>query len=503
MLTEILYIWADSPALSVAIWLLIAMTVLYLGRPHAHQLLRSTGRTLHASARLAGKSLAQLEQRVAARNRDVLLAMGREASQTAIEREFTRVGAIVNRDLSQYPALHRRLSEVLDKVEADYQAATDCAPLPPAWSEVLDTINALPAAGDPAVVKILANIKTLVENAHQQTLKAYQQNTKERHKLLGAMMPHWRSLRETLEKVHKNISALDERTQIIDKQMAAYEAMRKGEDASVAALTVSSLTQFFVAALVLVIAAFGGIINFHLIALPMSEMVGGASYIGSVRTSDVAALVIIMVEITMGLFLLEALGVTRLFPMIGSMDDKMRKRMAIVAFTILVIFAAIEASLAYMRDLLALDREALQQSLAGATVAEAQFRWIPSVGQMVLGFVLPFALAFVAIPLEAFVHSLRTVAGLVVLGLLRTVRVLTRMLGGVANHLSKMLVSLYDLFVMLPLGIERLVGQWQQRQGERRGDSEARETDAKPAKSGKRAPAMDTEQPLQLRPREA
>src|SRR5690625_6517618 len=85
----------------------------------------------------------------------------------------------------------------------------------------------------------------------------------------------------------------------------------------------------------------------------MSEMVGGASYIGSVRTSDVAALVIIMVEITMGLFLLEALQITRLFPVIGSLDDTMRKRMAIAAFTILVIFASIEASLAYMRDLLA------------------------------------------------------------------------------------------------------------------------------------------------------
>src|SRR5690625_7464579 len=93
--------------------------------------------------------------------------------------------------------------------------------------------------------------------------------------------------------------------------MADYESLRKAEDKAVNALTASSLTQFFIASLVLVIAVFGGIINFHLIALPMSEMVGGASYIGSVRTSDVAALVIIMVEITMGLFLLEALQITR------------------------------------------------------------------------------------------------------------------------------------------------------------------------------------------------
>ena len=109
----------------------------------------------------------------------------------------------------------------------------------------------------------------------------------------------------------------------------------------------------------LVIAIFGGLINFQLIAMPMSEMVGGTSYIGPMRTSDIAALVIIMVEIAMGLFLMESLRITHLFPVIGSMDDGMRKRMVVITFAILAILATVEASLAYMRDLLALDREAL------------------------------------------------------------------------------------------------------------------------------------------------
>jgi len=189
----------------------------------------------------------------------------------------------------------------------------------------------------------------------------------------------------------------------------------------------------------------------------MAEMVGGNSYIGSMPTSDIAALVIIMVEITMGLFLLEALQITKLFPVIRNLDDRMRKYMGIAALTILVIFAGIESSLAYMRDLLALDREALTQSLAGAAEAESQFRWIPSIGQMMLGFILPFALAFVGIPLESFIHSLRTVLGLVALGVLRTLRVTLRLIGGSSNHLSKMLVNLYDVFIMVPLSIERMV----------------------------------------------
>ncbi|MCP1727204.1 hypothetical protein J2T60_001169 [Natronospira proteinivora] len=498
MLSELLYIWSDSGALSVAIWLVIAMTVLYLGRPHAHQLLRSSGRALNQSLRLAAASIRGLEGQVSRRNRDVLLAMGREESEKAVERAFSRVNAVVERDLARYPELHRRLADVLAKVEADYQASATEAPLPPAWSEVVETVSALPSSGDPQVVKVLENIKSVVEKSHRETLKVHQKYLKERHKTLHAMQPEWRRLNQQMEQVQKSVSSLDEQTRQIDRHMENYESIRRGDDKSVHALTASSLTQFFIAALVLVIAAFGGLINFHLIALPMSEMVGGASYIGNVPVSDVAALVIIMVEISMGIFLLEALGVTRLFPMIGRMDDRMRRRMAIVAFSILFIFATIESSLAYMRDLLAQDREALAQTLAGTEMVEAQFRWIPSVAQMMLGFILPFALAFVAIPLEAFINSLRTVLGLLSLGVLRFVRVVLRTAGGLAGHGSKMLISVYDLFVMLPLGVERMVHSLREQAGNRAGRHDNRSN-----RAGKgRHKAADTDE-QSLKPKEA
>jgi len=136
----------------------------------------------------------------------------------------------------------------------------------------------------------------------------------------------------------------------------------------------------------------------------------------------------------------------------------MRKRMVMITFSILAILATVEASLAYMRDLLALDREALTQSLAGTgIVAQAEFRWIPSLGQMIMGFILPFALAFVAIPLESFIHSLRTVLGMMALSLIHAIAFTARLIGGSARQLSVMLTSLYDLIIMLPLGIERLV----------------------------------------------
>ncbi len=222
-------------------------------------------------------------------------------------------------------------------------------------------------------------------------------------------------------------------------------------------LTSSAATQFFIAGFVLMIATGGAIINFNLIALPMSEMVGGGSYIGAFKTSDVAALVIILVELAMGLYLMESLRITRLFPIIGQMDDRTRRRMIWITFTILFIMAGVEASLAFMRDRLAADMQALRQSLADVEVVATANNWIPTVGQMVMGFILPFALAFVAIPLESFVHAARTVLGGVFAALLNALAFVFRLTGNVARYGGELGVNLYDLAIFPSLWIERLV----------------------------------------------
>lgn len=457
MNSDLLTIWSDQPGISAAIWLVILVFVAYLARQPAHLLIRSTGNMIYTSCRLFARSLNGIQSRLTRRNKEVVLAMGQDSVEQAIEREFNRVNAVVARDLSGYPALHRQISDTIDKIEADYQLATDAPPLPPSWLAAVDTIASIPRTGDSTICDILDNIGDTVQKAHDETQKSYRKSTLERHKLLGTMQPHWRNLSQSLTKVKDTIDGLDERSAHIDNQMQAYESIRLAEDSSARTLTASSLTQFFISALVLTIAVLGGLINFQLIALPMSEMVGGTSYIGPMRTSDIAALVIIMVEIAMGLFLLESLRITHLFPVIGSMDDAMRKRMIVITFSILFILASVEASLAYMRDLLALDRESLTQSLSGVGVVEAEFRWIPSMGQMILGFILPFALAFVAIPLESFIHSLRTVLGVVAISILHSIAFVARLIGGIARQLSTILISTYDLLIMLPLGVERLV----------------------------------------------
>jgi hypothetical protein len=257
------------------------------------------------------------------------------------------------------------------------------------------------------------------------------------------------------------MTSLNDRAAQIDAQMQKYEEIVSQTEKAEHALTISAATQFAIATLVLAIAAGGALINYKLIALPMSEMVGAGDYLtSSLRTSEVAALVIIFVEATMGLFLMETLRITHLFPRIHNLSDAMRHRMMWVAFTLLVILAGIEAALALMRDMLIADKQALLQSLASTPQlqpGDGLLGRIPTAGQMLLGFILPFALAFVGVPLESFIVSARTVGGAALVMLARGTAFALRLAANLVRNLARVLITLYDIVIVLPLMIERLV----------------------------------------------
>jgi hypothetical protein len=157
----------------------------------------------------------------------------------------------------------------------------------------------------------------------------------------------------------------------------------------------------------------------------------------------------------MGLYLMESLRITRLFPTIGQMDDKMRVRMIWVSFIILLVLACVESALAFMRDRIAADIQALRQTLAQVESGYTISSWIPTVGQMVMGFILPFALAFVAIPLESFIQSSRTVLGRTMVAFLRGVAFLFRLLGDISTYAGEFIVNLYDIIAFPLVWVEK------------------------------------------------
>ncbi len=446
-----------SPFLSALLWIVLIVLAAYLARQTVHKAIRASGSALRRGFRAASKAVTRSHERLSERNRDVLLAAGREAKERIVEREFDRINDTVRKDLSNYSALHRALSESIEHIEEDHQKSVDIPPDPPGWVEAVEAVAKIDEReGRIGVGNILADIHKSLVKAHKEAMRAYHEASGERHKLLRKMRPDWRAIQRTLAKVGKNVDSLLSRSVTIDRHMQEYEDIVKGRDRAVSVLASSSLVNFFVSAFVLGIAIGGAMINFSLIARPMAEMVGGTSLIGGYRTADIAALVIIMVEISMGLFLMESLRITRLFPVIGALPDKLRVRMIWITFTILFLLASVEAGLAYMREVLLHDELATTALLRGAVAdtAATQYLWITTAAQMGMGFVLPFALVFVAIPLETFVHSLRTVIGLLAVGAMRALAFLLHLLGMAFYYLGAMLTQIYDLLLFVPLWIE-------------------------------------------------
>jgi hypothetical protein len=140
----------------------------------------------------------------------------------------------------------------------------------------------------------------------------------------------------------------------------------------------------------------------------------------------------------------------------------MRKRILWVSFALLVTLAGVEAALALMRDMLIADKAALLQSLSTVAQQAANDGWlgkIPTAGQMLLGFILPFALAFVAIPLESFIASARTVGGAALVGLARGAAFALRLAGNLIRGLARVTITFYDVLIVLPLLVEKLLAR--------------------------------------------
>jgi hypothetical protein len=446
-----------NPALSALIWLFMLLAALYFARKPFHRAVKAFSKVINNAMRFTASSVLLIEKRLVKRNREVLIAEGLENAEHLAEREFDRINMAVTRDLQGYPGLHRQMSEAITSLEEDFNKTIDVPPSLPNWINIIDAIANIKHSGDSMVANMLAEINRTLTEQHKSAIENYRTSTSTRHSLLNKMKPMWRKLQKTIADVGKSITAINKRAKRIDKYMDNYEQIRAQTNKAVRMLSSSFMTRFFISAIVLCIAFGGAIINFNLIALPMSEMVGGGSYIGPYKTSDVAGLVIILVELSMGLFLMESLRITRLFPIIGSMDDKMRIRMIYITLTLLTVLAGVESTLAFMRDRIAADMEALKQTLAGADEMAKAVGIIPTIGQMIMGFVLPFVLTFVAIPLESFISSSRMVIGIVGAGMLRAIAFILRLIGNTGLYLGKFIISIYDLAIFPTIWLEGVI----------------------------------------------
>lgn len=451
--------WPDSVALSVLALGTLVMLFLYAARTPMHGVIHSLCHLVTQSTRFFSRWLFLSAETLRLRNQSVLLAHGQDAAATLIEREFERVGDIVRKDMQEYPALQRKLMEEVTRIEEDYRKCGEVPPPPPEWVDAIESVAQIKSGGD-MPRKLLEDISKSIQKIHDKTVAEYRHAYEDRHKILKGMQPSWRAVDKLMGEMDKKMITLHGNARLIDNHMTKFEGIRNKDSKTEHTLTTSAFVQFAISALVMVIAMGGAFINYKLIALPMSEMVGASDYItNNLKTSDVAALVIILMEASMGLFLLESLRITQLFPRIASMDDRMRHRLMLASLIFLIILAGIESSLALMRDMLITDKASLMRDLAATApvVEDGWFTRIPMAGQMIMGFVLPFALAFVAIPLESTVHSLRTVIGVLLVQTMRGTAFVIRFVGVIFTRIAKVLELVYDIPIVIPIMIENWV----------------------------------------------
>jgi hypothetical protein len=454
-------IWPERPLPSLLVLLVLAMPFLYVARDPVHILIRRLARAIADPLRLGARWLADTALKLRARNREVLFAHGGREVKLSIEREFERVTTLVQRDLEGYPALQRKLMDQITRIEEDYKKSAEVPPPPPEWVKAIDSIAKVKATGDGVVERILSDIRDSIEDIYQKVINEYRGAYQERHHILKGFLPFWRSVSQTLVQVERNITGLQDSAGKIDSNVGKLEGIFARKDQAEHFLTASASTQFLIAGLVMLVAFGGAYVNFKLIALPMSAMVGGGDYITeTLRASEVAALVIILFETLMGLFLMETLRFTSLFPL-GNITEKMRRRLMWASLSILLVLAGVEVALAVMRDLIISADVALKQSLgSGGAAPTAETGWvarIPTFGQMILGFTLPFALAFVAIPLEYFVNAGRIVLGTGLVLLMRASAFALRIASNMFKEAGKLAIVLYDVIIFAPLAIERWV----------------------------------------------
>lgn len=457
---ERLFIWPANPAASLlALWLL-SQIFLYAARVPVHKAFDEVGRLLGGALRIGARWCRGMARVVAQRDREMILEMGKGDLSAKVGREFHRIEGAFAKELARYPDLHRKIDDAVTRIDTDFQECATAAPQAPGWSEAVTAVAKMPQGNDGVVKKVLEEIHKSAVTGEKKALQEFREATAKKHKILGAMAPAWKELQKLSTEVRAAVSGALEATKRIDGYMTSYEKVRAGDAREVRALGWSSTQLFVVSVLVLAVAIGGAFVNFNLIALPMSELVPSGSRIGGMPVSTVAALVVVLMEVAAGVFAMEMLGITNFFPKLELLPKSRRRIILTVALGGLFMLACIEASLAVLREQIVESSNALKASLSGmaAPVADTASSRIPVIGQAVLGFILPWILAMVAVPLETMISTGGHIVLSVVAGLLHLGGMLSRLGGHAMRYLLAAARHVYDIYIVLPLQIEKLMG---------------------------------------------
>lgn len=455
------YIWPQMPFLSIAVLVAGSMLFLYLARTPLHLALDSINEGIAGGMQKIADWIKALVVKMTEKNRKVLLESNIAESEQKIAQEFKRVEASYTKHLAEYPALHLKLDEGISVIDADFKECGQAIPEVPGWNDAVASIANIKAtsSGDRVIEKMLKELHKSAVDGEKQALAEMRKTSSKRHKILSSLAPVWNKLLKAMNEVDKKVSLVLETSGKIEKYMQEYEKVRAGGEDSVDMLSSKATKLFVFSMLVITVAGFGAFVNFQLIALPMSELVPAGTRVLGMHVSDISALVIVTLEIVLGIFLMEALGITNIFPQISGMTLGKRRMLLYAALLGLFFLASVEAALAVLREHIAATNAATTQALAGqtATSAGTEGSNITVIGQATLGFTLPWILAMVAVPLEMLIESSQHVLTKIVILLIKLVGYFIGMIGHLINTVMKTIIHIYDAYIIIPTKVGNLI----------------------------------------------
>ena len=453
-----LLLFPENRVLSFFTLWLVSVVLLWAARQPMQELIARLGSGLDEGLTAGSEWFHRAAANLRKRGRAVMLAAGSLDSQRRLDREFERIDHGFSEKLEQYAKLHRRLDDTLQALDEDYRACGDSPPEVPGWTAAASAVAQIPTTGDPNANKVLDGIRRSSQEAEKRALASYKETTAKRHSLLAKVAPVWKEIRSLMARMVESVGTALESTARIDGYYQEYRGIRDEHEKAARALSFSAVKLFVVSLLVLGIALGGAFINFQLIALPMSELVPAGARIGGIPVSTVSALLLVLMEAAIGIFMMDMLGITDLLPKLNSIPSSRRRLILSISIAGLFFLAAVESSLAVLREQIVEADAALKLALAGeesTALGRASSSNIPVIGQAVLGFVLPWVLAMVAIPLEMLIDSSRHVANALTVFLLHTAGHASHIAGRLVGHAGNAINSLYDVYIAVPLRIEQ------------------------------------------------
>ena len=453
---ERLYLFPDMPGVSIAIWIVGSMIFLFFAREPVHKMIQAMSDATAGGLRKMAAWIKTSVETMRAKDRKVLLESGVAKIQGEILQEFHKIDTSNTKSLAGYPELQLKLDENIAKIEGDYKECGQVAPEAPGWSEAVETIaRAQGSSGDRIIEKMLTEIHKSAISGEKKALAELREVAGKRHKILGSMAPVWKRIEKLGKEINHKVDKVLENSRNIDKYMDQYEKITAGGSESIDMLS-SKVTKLFIISLIVIfVGIVGAFINFNLIALPMSELVPAGVRVAGLAVSEISALVIVALELVLGIFLFEAIGVTHTFPQIANMTRGKRKIILYGAFFGLLFLSSVEASLAILREHLAEAKSALDRSLAGdsGAVAESIDSNITVIGQALLGFVLPWILAVIAIPLEMFIEASQHAFAKIYSIIVSVICHLANMIAFLIEGFFKILVHVFDIYIIVPMQI--------------------------------------------------